>query len=113
MGVVYLTLQVTAQYVPGTSNVKADKLSRTIDCHLEWSLNDEVYHSIICRMGFTPEIDLFASRLNAKTDKFVSWHPQPGAITYDAFTVSWADLQCYAFPPFSLLPRVLAKILKD
>ncbi len=107
------TLQVTAQHVPGTSNVIADKLSRTIDCHLEWSLNDEVYRSIICRMGFTPEIDLFASRLNAKTDKFVSWNPEPGAITYDAFTISWANLQCYAFPPFSLLPRVLAKILKD
>ena len=28
----------------------------------------------------------------------------------DAFKVSWSNLKCYAFPPFSLLPRVLAKI---
>ena len=64
-------------------------------------------------MDFAPDIDLFASRLNAKTNKFVFWHPEPGAVTYDAFTMSWANVQCYAFPPFSLLPRVLAKILKD
>ena len=64
-------------------------------------------------MGFSPEIDLFAPRLNAKTDRFVSWHPEPGALTYDAFTISWTNLQCYAFLPSSLLPRVLAKILKD
>ena len=106
-------LHVSAQHVPGASNIIADQLSRTIDCHLEWSLNNEVYKSIICQIGFTPELDLFASRLNAKTDKFVSWHPEPGAVAYDAFAISWAELKCYAFPPFSVLPRVLAKILRD
>ena len=29
----------------------------------------------------------------------------------NAFTVSWTALQFYAFPPFSLIPRVLAKIV--
>lgn len=106
-------LHITAQHVPGSSNVLADKLSRDIDHHLEWSLNSEVYHSIITHTGFIPQVDLFASRLNAKTVKFVSWHPEPGAIAFDAFTISWSDLKGYAFPPFSLLPRVLAKIAKD
>ena len=31
-------LHVSAQHVPGASNITADQLSRTIDCHLEWSL---------------------------------------------------------------------------
>ena len=35
------------------------------------------------------------------------------AYAVDAFTVSWQDLNFYAFPPFSLLPRVLAKIIQD
>ena len=48
-----------------------------------------------------------------KTAKFVSWHPQPGAVAVDAFSLSWANMNCYAFPPFSLLPRVLAKIRHD
>ena len=28
----------------------------------------------------------------------------------DAFSISWANLKCYAFPPFSLLSQVLEKI---
>ena len=31
----------------------------------------------------------------------------------DAFTLRWTNMSCYAFPPFSLLPRVLAKIRND
>ena len=107
-------LHVSAQHVPGTSNIIADQLSKIPDCHLESSLNNEVYNSIICRIDFTSQVDLiYASRLNAKTDKYASRHPEPGAVAYDPFAISWTDLTCYAFPPFSLLPRVLAKILKD
>ena len=51
--------------------------------------------------------------LNVKTDCFVSWHPEPGAMAVDAFSISWANLKCYAFPPFSLLTQVLAKIRND
>ena len=64
-------------------------------------------------MAFVPSIDLFASRVNAKTDCFVSWHPEPGAMAVDAFSISWANLKCYSFPPFSLLTQVLAKIRID
>ena len=60
-----------------------------------------------------PDIDLFASRLNAKLDQFVSWHPEPGALAIDAFSISWSNQKFYAFPPFSLLTRVLAKIRND
>ena len=79
---------------------------------MEWSLNGEVFQEIISQT-FIPEIDLFASKLNAKTAKFISWQPQPGAVAIDAFSLSWANMNCYAFPPFSLLPRVLAKIRHD
>ena len=54
-----------------------------------------------------------ASKLNAKTAKFISWHPQPGAVAIDAFSLSWANMNCYTFPPFSLLSRVLPKIRQD
>lgn len=73
--------------------------------NLEWSVDIDIFNQI-----FVPDIDLFASRLNAKTDYFVSWHPEPGDVAVDAFSVSWANLKCYAFPPFNLLTQVLAKI---
>ena len=60
-----------------------------------------------------PDIDLFASRLNAKLDQFVSLHPEPGALAVDAFSISLSNQEVYAFPPFSLLTRVSAKIRND
>lgn len=53
------------------------------------------------------------SRLNAKSNCFVSWHPEPGATAVDVFSIYWANLKCYAFPPFSRLTQVLAKIRSD
>ena len=97
---------ISAQHIPGKVDIQADTLSREI------SLNGEVFQDIISQT-FLPQIDLFASRLNAKTAKFVSWHPQPGAVVIDAFSLSWANINCHAFPHFSLLPRVLAKIRHD
>ena len=53
------------------------------------------------------------SRLNAKSNCFVSWHPEPGATAVDVFSIYWANLKCYPFPPFGLLTQVLAKIRSD
>lgn len=75
-------------------------------------LNDGVFRGIVSQR-FVPEVDLFASRLNTNTDKSISWHPEPGAFGIDAFSLNWANMNCYAFPPFSLLPSVLTKIRSD
>ena len=99
---------LSAQHIPGKSNCEADSLSRQFVSNLEWSL-DDVFNRLAA-ITFLPDIDLFASRLNAKLDQFVSWHPEPGALAIDAFSISWSNQKFYAFPPFSLLTRVLAKI---
>ena len=59
------------------------------------------------------EVDLFGSAWNARLPKFVSWLPQPGGWRTDALTIHWRDLQGYAFPPFSLIPHCLSKIIRD
>ena len=82
---------ISAQHIPGKVNIQADTLSREISSNLEWSLNGEVFQDIISQT-FISEIDLFASRLNAKAAKFLSWHPQPGAVAIDAFSLSWANM---------------------
>ena len=75
-------------------------------------LNDIVF-AFLPTAYVSPEIDLFASSANAKLPRYISWLPDPHAYAVDAFIVSWQDLTFYAFPPFSLLPRVLAKIIQD
>ena len=53
------------------------------------------------------------SRLNAKSNCFVSWHPEPGATAVDVFSIHWANLKCYVFPQFSRLTQGFAKIRSD
>lgn len=105
-------VHLSAEHIPGVSNCTADYLSRKDKSTIEWCLNDDIL-KYICKMSFQPSIDLFASRLNAKFDLFVSWHPEPGCHSVNAFTLCWTTYQCYAFPPFCLIGRVLTKIQED
>ena len=66
-------VQVSAEHLPGKQNVTADKLSRELNDNLEWSLDREVFCKLIRKAGFRPQVDLFATRLNAQVQKFVSW----------------------------------------
>ena len=60
-----------------------------------------------------PDIDLFATRLNHKVNKYISWKPDPFAMAVDAFTVNWNGYTPYIFPPFSLIAKILQKIEMD
>ena len=64
-------IHISAQHIPGHTNVMADFLSRNNSSNLEWSLNIHVYQQLTPSL-FAPNFDLFPSRLNAKTPKFVS-----------------------------------------
>jgi hypothetical protein len=105
----YRGLWIYASYVNTKDNI-ADAESRRKNT--EWELSHHAYRKIIKAFG-TPSIDLFASRINAKCRKFISWKRDPEAWTIDAFTVKWTNLFFYAFPPFSLLLKTLHKIKTD
>ncbi len=61
-------------------------------------------------MLFMPDIDLFASRVNAYLGLYL------GNLTlciFNVFSVSWEKFIPYIFPPFSLLGKVLTKIQQN
>ena len=90
----------------------ADDKSRIFDDKTEWKLNTEVFRRVV--QQFTvPNIDLFASRLNFQLKPFVSWLPDPDAAFIDTFSLDWSKFTFYAFPPFSLVSRVLQKVEDD
>ena len=103
---------ITATHLPGSQNVTADSESRSIHDNMEWKLNTMIFDKI-CSLWGTPEVDLFASRLNHQTDKYLSWKPDPFAFAVDAMTERWSDWFFYAFPPFNMLGRVLQKVQID
>ena len=103
---------LSAAHVPGATNTIADKSSRKFDDNKEWSINDKVI-KLLFKKFEKPDVDLFASRLNAKCSKFVSYKPDPFAYQVNAFSIQWTKLKSYIFPPFSIIGKVLAKIVQD
>lgn len=91
----------------------ADRESRASDHSLEWMLNKHMLQNALCQLKLRPEIDLFASRVNHQFAQYVAYRPDPTAIAIDAFTMQWAGLKFYAFPPFSVVPKVLSKIYQE
>ena len=56
------------------------------------------------------QIDLFATSANHRCSTYFYPYRDPQSAGTDAFLQSWDGLQAYAFPPFAIIPRVLAKL---
>ena len=104
---------VTTVHIPGKLNIEADLQSRIKSRETEWSLNTQIYCRAVAIFGISPSIDLFASRLNYKNETYVSFKPDPGSIAVNAFHMSWTPHLFYAFPPFCMIQKTLAKIQQD
>jgi ribonuclease HI len=104
---------LSATHCPGKLNIEADAASHIFNDSTEWKLDPTIFYSI-CEVFSKPTIDLFASRLNFQLQPYSSWQPDPQAEYVDSFTLDWGLFPLiYAFPPFSLLGRVLQKIALD
>ena len=103
--------QVTlrARHILGRLNVIADKLSRLGQAiQTEWSLHPEVFQAI-CNRWHHHQVDLFATTFYNKNPQFVSLVTDPQAWAVDALSLSWEDLDPYAFPPAAILGKVVEK----
>ena len=97
-----------ASYIRSKDNIVADFESRRLEPETEYRLSDTAFKKIVREFG-NPEIDLFASRINKKCEKYVSWIRNPGSAAVDALTLPWTPYFFYAFPPFTVILRVLQK----
>ena len=102
-------------HIPGRLNIRADKLSRlgkSLNPDMEWALEESIYSAITHKMGRC-EIDLFASAKNRKHKLYVSYLPDKNAYAINAFSLQWNHKLLYAFPPFSVIGRVIQKVCED
>lgn len=76
-------------------------------------LNNTLLSNALSELDFTPEIDLFASRLNAQFFRCVAYRPDPETWAVDAFTIDWSVIKFYTFLPFSIIAAVLKKTKED
>ena len=103
------SVRLLPQFIPGHLNVLADSLSsRSQVLGSEWTLCHQAFTELLRRWPAT--IDLFAAAMTHRLPVYFSPMFDPMSAGTDAMLQSWDGLQAYAFPPFSLLPRVLAKV---
>ena len=102
---------ITATYVPGILNVEADIESRETETRTEWMLNKEIFWRAVEALNFTPDIDLFATRINKQLDQYVSYIDLIQAA--NVFTIDWKYLDFSAFPLFICLPKAIQKMCND
>ena len=100
---------ITAEYLPGCLNYQADWESRNQKDSAEWKICPQVFQKI-CQKVCQPEIDLFTSRLSNQLPAYYSWKPDPSSLVLDALKQTWSHKHLHAFPPFSLIHRVLRKV---
>ena len=104
---------ISAAHSPGFQNTTADFESRKANSATEWMLDSTVLTRALAQINFNPDIDLFASRLNAQFPQYVAFKPDPGAVAIDAFTLNLSQYNFYAFPPFSVIATFLQKVQED
>jgi len=104
---------ISAYHIPGKINSRADALSRQkLNDDMEWALSDSVFTRIMKTFGQC-SVDMFASRVNKRLFKYVSYAPDCKAVSVNAFSLNWKGHFSYMFPPFSLIGSVLQKLEQD
>ena len=103
---------VKASYIESKHKKVADKESRKVHDNLEWTLKQHVFEKVIKLFGKVT-IDLFASHVNHKVERYYSYTVDTDSCGVDSFTKNWAKEIIYAFPPFAIISRMLKKIEKD
>lgn len=105
-------INIFASYIKSSDNTIADRESRKMIIDTEWELVEYAFTEITNNFG-PPKFDLFASSQNYKCSRYASWKLDPYSEVVDAFTFNWKNLFFYAFPPFSMITKVLQKIITD
>ena len=110
-----LDLSLSAVYLPGERNVLADMLSRAGQIlKTEWRLGVRTFQWVCSRSHFgAPTVDLFANMKNFQLSRYMSPCPDKEAVAIDALTAPWPSEVLYAFPPPTILDRVLIKLHQE
>lgn len=110
-----LAIQLSAVHIRGENNVLADMLSRSrLVLKTEWRLAPETFLWVCANSPFGPPVlELFANSRNHHLRRYVSPCADAGSWAVDALVCTWPAWVLYAFPPVSILDRVLLKILQE
>ena len=110
-----MQLTLSAAYIKGENNVIADMLSRSKQIvKAEWTVGPDTFKWIVENSPWgPPTVDLFANSLTNQLPNYFSPCPDQDAMATDALVSSWPKEVLYAFPPTTIMDRVLLKIQQE
>ena len=81
----------------------------------KWDLSNQMFPMIQNQYPWGPTaIDLFTNSLNHRLVLYISPCPDPAAMSVNALVVGWPrKAVLYAFPPTTIIDRVLHKIVRE
>ena len=79
-------IHLSISYVAGFLNVEADELSRGLylNAALEWALDMDIFRRLFVGLA-NPTLTFFASRLNHKLEKYISFRQDPNVMAVMPF----------------------------
>ena len=107
-----LRFSIHPKHIAGQLNAIADLASRQGQViNTEWNLDPVTFIWIQHQSPWGPAVlDLFANQLSHRLPRYASPCPDPAAELINSMIVPWPEVVLYAFPPTTLLARVLQKI---
>ena len=107
-------LAISCRHIRGIHNTEADALSRREWNAGDWRLDPGILAQVLRQWVCTISIDLFASRWNSQAPEFFSWEHDNKAIGVDSLSHPWWwRTSLYAYPPPTLIPRILHKVINE
>ena len=98
-------IMLSVDWVPRTNNEPADYLSKIQDQD-DWGIDHRIFNQLNESHG-PIVLDVFASNLTAKTQKFYSKYWCENSAGVDAFAYEWKEGTCWVVPPFYLVNKAI------
>ena len=99
-------IQISLDWVPRELNEEADALSKMVDTD-DWGISKHIFDYINKVYG-PCTLDVFASNLSHKLDRYYAKYWCTGALGIDAFAYNWKTEVCWIVPPPNLIPKVIS-----
>ena len=96
---------ITVEYLPGTLIMEADHQSRSATDSGDWNPDPFIFKKI-GKAFWTPDIDLFTSKISNHLPTYLAWRPDPFSKGANVFQLSWGNPKGYTFPQFCLIQPV-------
>jgi hypothetical protein len=98
-------ITLSVDWVPRTENQQADLLSKTQDQD-DWGVDHRIFNQFNISQG-PITLDVFASNISSKTQKFYSLYWCENTAGVDAFAYDWAGECCWVVPPPYFIPKAI------